>query len=480
MKRQHQSRNRVGVGSLGAGLCSALLALSISSAAGAEVKREGEWPESDKLVSLDLSRVPRDEAIKKLADAAEWSVILHLPTSDMVDVHVKSQPASKVLDLLLSDGSYVAERDGSMIAIARGGAEDSAAPKAPPPPPSPPTPITPPTPPAPPAIAANPGEAPQDSSEAKPKDRGSDRMVTGESLVIAANEVVHDVVVMGGSLKILGKVTGDIMVMGGSVRVMDGAHVEGDAGVVGGSLSVEDGARVDGDLEVVGGALKRGEHARVGGEIKGVGHSETTHKMHDRTPEGGEAAGNSSDGEAHGMTLSRMAEETGSAISSMALLFVLGAVLLALIPKRMESLKVEIASRPMRSFAMGVVGILGAIVIAIAMCVTIIGIPFAIIGMFLAFFAAWGGVCAVLETAGNALFGHRTKNAYVHLAAGCALFLLLTAIPFVGGLVFASVFLIGTGSLVSTRLAGYLTTRPKSTGNGGSVPYRATPVEVES
>lgn len=477
MNGQHRSvswERKGRLSRLGTGICTALLALSVAGAAGAEVKREGEWPESEKLVSLDLQNVPRAEAIKQLADAAEWSVIVHVPNSEKVDVHVKNQPASKVLELLLSDGSYVAERDGSMIAIARESGSDSAAPPPPAPPPVP----------APPAAANPPPDTPQDakdSSEAKPKERGSDRVVTGDSLVIAANEVVHDVVVLGGSLKIMGKVTGDIMVMGGSVRIMDGAHVEGDAGVVGGSLSVEDGAQVDGDLEVVGGALKRGEHARVGGEIKGVGHSGTGHSIGVHTEDGQVVVHTPDEGEAHGVTLSRMAEETGSAISSMALLFVLGAVLLALIPKRMETLKVEIASRPMRSFAMGVVGIIGAIVIAIAMCVTIIGIPFAIIGMLLGFFAAWGGVCAVLETAGNALFGHRTKNAYVHLAAGCALFLLVTAIPFVGGLIFAAVFLMGTGSLVSTRLAGYLSARTKSSANanGGAAPYRTAPVEAE-
>jgi hypothetical protein len=78
-----------------------LAALSLTSAALGEVKRQGEWPEKDTLVSLNLSRVPRDQAIQKLAEAAGWSVVVHAPNGDPVDVRVKDQPAGKVLDLLL-------------------------------------------------------------------------------------------------------------------------------------------------------------------------------------------------------------------------------------------------------------------------------------------------------------------------------------------------------------------------------------------
>jgi hypothetical protein len=140
----------------------------------------------------------------------------------------------------------------------------------------------------------------------------------------------------------------------------------------------------------------------------------------------------------------------------------------------METLKVEIASRPMRSFAMGVVGVLASVVVFVAMCVTIVGIPFALIGLLLAFVATWAGVCSVLETVGAALLGHRTKNAYVHLAVGCALFLILGAIPYVGGFITAAVVLVSIGSLVSTRAAGLIPTKRNGTQvNGGAVPYRS-------
>ena len=84
-----------------------------ASAAGATVKHEGTWPEADKPVTLDVTATPRTEALRKLADAAGWSLVVHAPPGDPVDIHVKQQPASKVLDVLLDDGDYVVTRDGT-------------------------------------------------------------------------------------------------------------------------------------------------------------------------------------------------------------------------------------------------------------------------------------------------------------------------------------------------------------------------------
>jgi hypothetical protein len=101
--------------------CAAVLAglLALSPEALAKVKRTGTWPEAEKKVTLDVSRVPRDEAIKKLAEAAGWSVVVHAPQADPVDIHVKDQPADKVLELLLLDADYIATRDGTLLSIQR-------------------------------------------------------------------------------------------------------------------------------------------------------------------------------------------------------------------------------------------------------------------------------------------------------------------------------------------------------------------------
>ena len=139
------ARRGLGV-SVGRGIgAGALLALvAVASPAAAEVRHEGDWSGEDPEVSLDLDNVPRAEAVKRLASAAGWSVVVNAPKGDLVSLHVEDQPASKVLDLLLADARYVARRDDKRIAISvdDGLARSSATPTAPipPVPPVPPVP----------------------------------------------------------------------------------------------------------------------------------------------------------------------------------------------------------------------------------------------------------------------------------------------------------------------------------------------------
>jgi len=394
-------------------------------------------------VSLSLSQVPRGQAVQKLAEQAGWGVLLRSPSSaEQIDLHVEDQPADQVLELLLSDGRYLATRQGTLISIRPDDAPARPEPAEPEssaaatpsasaqPPPALAATASVKTPPEPSgsASAAPSSSATADEREPESK-RGEDRFVTVGSDRVGADEVVHDLVVMGGAVEVEGTVTGDLTVLGGSATVRSGAEVLGDAVAIGGSLDIEDGAHVAGDVGVVGGSLRRGEKARVGGRSTEI-HRDEGH-----------------DGRALGF-----ARHLGGAITNTALLFVLGVVLIALGGRRMRVLQVEVASRPARSFALGIVGVLAAVAITVALCITVIGIPVAIIGVLLAVFAAYAGICAVLAAVGAALTRHRSPSPYVHLAVGCLVYLLLGWIPYVGGFFTAAVVLAGIGVLVSTRL----------------------------
>ena len=160
----------------------------------------------------------------------------------------------------------------------------------------------------------------------------------------------------------------------------------------------------------------------------------------------------------------RVMSEIGDAFSGALVVFVLGLVLMALAGDRMEKLEGEIAARPARSFALGLIGVVGAVVIGITLCVTVIGIPFAIVGAMVAVLLTYAGVVAVLRTLGAALIQHRTTNRYLHLALGCLLFFVVGCIPWLGGYLTFGVLATGLGSVLATRVAG-LSGRPK---NGGS------------
>jgi hypothetical protein len=460
--------NRVAFGGI-------FVALSVATSLGvAEVRHDGTWPSTEKTVSLKLQHVPRAEAVRKLADLAGWSVVIHAPEGDAVDVSVKDQPPSKVLDLLLDDREYVAKRDGSLISIDFDGASDSLAV-----PPIPPMPAIPPIPPmAMPGSTAAPPPPDDDqdetdsppaadaSADAKgaskpprehPTTRGKDRGATGSNLKIDKAEVAHDVAVMGGNVDVYGTVTGDVSVTGGNLHVHEGGWILGDAVVIGGVLTVDDDGQVDGDVSTLGGSIRRSDKAVIGGSIESRGDDNSDEEDEDedakKTPAGhhGPTIHIERNHKAH---VTSFLSDLGGGLAHSAMLFVFGSVLLALASRRMETLRVEAASKPMRSFAVGVVGSLVALVLFIACCVTLIGIPVAIIGLLLLVFGAYAGVCAVLTVVGQALLRHKTKSPYVHLAVGCAIFMVLGALPYVGGFFVAATALVGIGVLVATRAAG--------------------------
>jgi hypothetical protein len=415
--------------------------LLVSSAVFAEVRLDGTWPASDPKVGLDAEGVPRSQALKRLGDAAGWSLVIADPPSDRVDLHVKDQPARRVLQMLLADGTYVATRDGDLVSVRRGESVPSSSPIAPPKD----SVASAPAPPAPPAPAPAP----------EPTQRGEDRTVTGGHLRIEANETVHNLSLLGGSLEVLGTITGDLTILGGRGRLASSGHVFGNASVLGGKLRMDDGARIDGDINVLGGSIDRAEHAKVGGAVDTAGND------NDSSSSSGAKPPNTG-------RLRAFAQELGDSLTGTALLFVFGAILIAVAGKRFETMRVELAARPMRSLALGVLGLVGALALIVVLCVTLVGIPLAIVGVLAGALGIYAGIAAVLTTTGEALLRHRTQNSYVHLAVGCALLLVLGNLPLVGKLVTIVLVLLGFGVLVATRAAGLLPRKGSQGPHGAS------------
>jgi hypothetical protein len=153
--------------------------------------------------------------------------------------------------------------------------------------------------------------------------------------------------------------------------------------------------------------------------------------------------------------MNELVQSVTEAVTNMVVLFTFGAVFLALLGPRMEKLELEVAARPARTFAVGVVGFVAVLALVVLLCFTLIGIPLAILGFLASVLAASAGIVAALVVLGNALAGHRTTNRYLHLALGCAIYLVLGNIPWLGELVDFVVICFGIGSLVASRAAGF-------------------------
>lgn len=413
-----------------------LAVLQIAGVAFGAVKREGTWPEEDKAITLDLSSVTRAEAVRKVAEAAGWSIVSKGLPDDRIDLHVKNQPAARVLDLVLSDASYLARREGELIQIQRddSAVQDNHAAPSPPPAVAPVAPPAAPTP-----------SAPTRTKKHKHRDDSdSDRTVFGGSLRVEPNEVVDDIAVFGGSVDFLGKSTGDITVFGGSVHVYPGAHVDGDLAVIGGEVKIDDDASIDGDVAALGGELHRGSRAKIGGEVKVLGDDS-----------GGEDHSSHS-----GWGIAQVLRKIGVQMTKTAFLFLLGAIVIALATRRMQLLQSEIALRPMRSMAIGIASLVVGLVLIVLLCITVVGIPAALVGILVGILAAYAGVCAVLSAMGSALVAHRSENPYVHLAVGCGVFLIVGFIPYFGSLITGLILFAGLGAFAATRAAGFIPANP--------------------
>lgn len=411
-----------------------------SRPAEAAVEMKGAWPKDDKAVSFRYEGT-RLGGLERLAAEAGWSLVIadkaQLASERTVSVALKDQPPSAVLEELLDEGDFVATRKGTLVrvetrdagAVAATAKDEATAKDA--------------------AIAAPPS-ASSDTDGVAGADEDDVKVMGGHG-ELAKGRTTRHVTVMGGSCDIFGRVTGDVTVMGGTVVIHDGAIVEHDLTTMGGHVEIEKGAEVRGRTVTFGGSIHRDKEAKVG-HATDLGVVSTSGDKHERS----------------------FVQRVGDAVSNTALLFVLGVVMLAVAPKRMETLRVEVARSPMRQVGLGIVGFVGFLVAVVVLCITVVGIPVALIGILLGLVGLYGGMVAALTVLGAALVRHKSENVYVHLAVGCGVFLLVYPLPFVGPpLTFALLF-VGVGVLVSTRFAGYFPARKKaaSVELDGEGPYR--------
>jgi hypothetical protein len=94
--------------------------------------------------------------------------------------------------------------------------------------------------------------------------RNGDQVHIGQSITVGENENVGDLVCIGCSIRVAGS-CGDVVAIGGSI-VVDG-KVRGSVVAIGGGVLLGDNAAVSQDLVTVGGHLSRHPNAVVQGDV---------------------------------------------------------------------------------------------------------------------------------------------------------------------------------------------------------------------
>ena len=282
-----------------------------------------------------------------------------------------------------------------------------------------------------------------------------------------------DLVASGGSISIDGTVTGDVTVAGGQLTVA--GEVQGDIRFAGGQLQVD--GPVGGDVAVVGGSVE--VDGDVGSDVLfGAG------QVNIRGDVAGQIYGAAGDYQRTGtvvgpedVTLGEDEEPTFAdrvvdGLYRFVALFLVGALVLFVLRRRLEAVLTRARQRPGASLLFGIIALAALVaLLVVSILVGIIwSILFGLLGLGLlvgtywfAFLVLWAVVAFALfllvvyaapivtSLSGARLALSGRDNVWLQLGAlalGLIIYLVLTAIPFVGWLIGALAVLLAAGAIV--------------------------------
>ncbi len=319
-------------------------------------------------------------------------------------------------------------------------------------------------------------------------------VLMGQNAELKAGETADEVVVIGGSAKIHGKVRGAAVVIGGtlevdgevgdaavavlgSVKIGPGAVIHRDAVAVMGHLSIAQGATVEHDAVSVGGKLDIAEGATVRGQKVNVGLPLAFPKFEWLRDWIKYCV----------LEFRPLAPQVGWVWVVAGVFFLLYLFIAAIFPRPVQVCVEGLTRRPATTFLMGLLTKLLVPVVFLILAATGIGliiVPFLIAVLVL---AAIVGKVAILEWLGLQIGGHFGEGFQKPLAGfliGAILVTLLYMVPILGLLVYTIISVWGLGCAVT---AAFGTLRrempekpvpPPSTGGPATPTNAGTPMQA--
>jgi hypothetical protein len=267
----------------------------------------------------------------------------------------------------------------------------------------------------------------------------------GQEVRVSAGQHVETVASFGGPVYIDGIVEHDVASFGGDVVLGPNARIGGDVVAMGGNIHGDPHAVVMGDLVGGGGAIRPWGFQRQGFVMP----AQPAMPMPMAQPA---PLAPMSPSHAEPSWLEEGMHNMVSSLVAHGLLFLLALVLSGLFPQRMSALHVAIIREPFKSGALGIGSYLGAIVIAIALMITVLGIPLAVVLGLAIPLATYIGLAACATVIGAALpVGALDGKPVMRLLAGVGVLWAASLVPVLGGVLVAIVACVGVGALVRTR-----------------------------
>ena len=271
-------------------------------------------------------------------------------------------------------------------------------------------------------------------------------VIFGGNYTLKSGDTLNsDLVVFGGNVEIQEQATvkGSIVVFGGNVII--NVTTDKDVVLIGGAGSLGPKAVVKGDLVTVGGSFNRDPGSRVEGEIRSQPSIEITPPTAPQVPTAPTPP-----------KVDVNMNPIGSAVSTLAMAIVLGAVAMLLVlfmHPQMDRVAQTAIRQPVLTGGAGLLAIFAIIVAAI----TIILIPVALLAIFILLPLAWVlGITSLGMEVGERFTRAIEQSWPPALSAGFGTFLMMLVVggigmvPCVGWIVPALVGLVGIGAVALT------------------------------
>lgn len=307
--------------------------------------------------------------------------------------------------------------------------------------------------------------------------------------VSVGTDIAADLYAAGTNVEIRAKVGSDASAVGFSVRTASTATTDGNMRLVGNTVTIEGpvfgalsvvgrtvilNAPIQGDVRITANTLTFGENAKIDGILTYSTPNRITVPEQVAALERVRYSELDFDGRWHDWRTMMpsgdmpMFPTTASIFGTFLILLLffmlLGALALAFMPKRLETMRKQIIAAPGRSLLLGVVGLSLLFGLVPITALTIVGLPFIPINL-LAIVVVWtlgyalGSYAAAMQV-WSALGGADAPGSITRvllLAAAITIVALLNFIPFVGWVVNFTLVLLGIGALTRAVFSRFIT-----------------------
>lgn len=303
----------------------------------------------------------------------------------------------------------------------------------------------------------------------------ADSGVSGTAIV-ESDEQVSEISGVYGTIIIEGTVTGDLSGLAGDITVREGGVVEGDidaaagnmqiAGTVGGnvasgagSVHLSETGEIQGEMDVGAGDVRIdggvGGDARIVAETIRIGEAATIagSLIYDGELQGNQdaVAGDITRDQALGAGMLEDLQPFAPWIfTAYAFVFnlLLGAVLIGLFPQFSRGVGERVANAPLRSGVVGLAALIGVPILLALVAVSVVGIPFSLVGILFFLFIIWVGLVYGRFAVGFWLVRRAGSNSlWLGLIVGLLVAAALELVPIVGNFLNLLILLVGLGAL---------------------------------